>query len=145
MAFLGSFIHSNCVEVTGTSLVRQRLEINREKSYHVTVPFSCPFLDVFVVMRLGRHSGFEFSLPGLAVTAPLPIEQATPVYINFISGLSRYLKNKTMGIPFWDWTEEETDMPYLLRDPEIYDPILKRFIKNPFYRTFIRTKDGSRK
>lgn len=47
-----------------------------------------------------------------------------------------------MGIPFWDWTEEASDIPLLLRNVQIYDPILKKFVKNPFYETYIKTEKG---
>lgn len=57
-------------------------------------------------------------------------------------GLQRFLKNKTIGMPYWDWTEPSDDIPYLLRNPKIYDPILKKEVGNPFYRSFVKKRDG---
>nr|XP_039264496.1 hemocyanin 2-like [Styela clava] len=59
-------------------------------------------------------------------------------------GLSRHLKNKTLGIPFWDWTEHAENIPFLLQNETIYDPILKKKVHNPFYRTYIRNFRGIR-
>nr|XP_039265052.1 hemocyanin A-type, units Ode to Odg-like [Styela clava] len=59
------------------------------------------------------------------------------ITVQFEMSLQRYLKNKTLGIPFWDWTEKALDIPYLIRLPEIYDPILKKYVHNPFHQTHI--------
>ncbi|XP_078491075.1 hemocyanin, beta-C chain unit D-like [Ciona intestinalis] len=53
-------------------------------------------------------------------------------------GLSRHMKNKTLGIPYWDWTDPTyKGIPDLVKNPTIYDPILKEYVHNPFYRTYI--------
>ncbi|XP_078493332.1 hemocyanin, beta-C chain unit D [Ciona intestinalis] len=53
-------------------------------------------------------------------------------------GLSRHMKNKTLGIPYWDWTNPTyKGLPDLVKNPTIYDPILKEYVPNPFYRTYI--------
>ncbi|CAK8686100.1 unnamed protein product [Clavelina lepadiformis] len=58
--------------------------------------------------------------------------------VQFELGLNRYLKNKTLGLPYWDWMEDGwTNLPDLVRLPTIFDPVLGKIIKNPFFRTFI--------
>nr|XP_039265620.1 hemocyanin, beta-C chain unit G-like [Styela clava] len=68
---------------------------------------------------------------------PLFLPWHRMIIVQFELGLQRYLKNKTLGIPFWDWTEKALDIPYLIRLPEIYDPILKKYVHNPFHGSFI--------
>lgn len=53
-------------------------------------------------------------------------------------GLNQYMKNKTLGIPFWDWTEKHDDIPDLLRLSKIYMSDEKKYVTNPFHRTFIK-------
>uniref|UniRef100_H2Y0R3 Tyrosinase copper-binding domain-containing protein n=2 Tax=Ciona intestinalis TaxID=7719 RepID=H2Y0R3_CIOIN len=58
--------------------------------------------------------------------------------VQFEIGLSRHMKNKTLGIPYWDWTDPTyKGIPDLVKNPTIYDPILKEYVPNPFYRTYI--------
>ncbi|XP_078488126.1 hemocyanin, beta-C chain unit D-like isoform X1 [Ciona intestinalis] len=58
--------------------------------------------------------------------------------VQFEIGLSRHMKNKTLGIPYWDWTDPSyKGIPNLVKNPTIYDPILKEYVPNPFYRTYI--------
>ncbi|XP_078490922.1 hemocyanin, beta-C chain unit D-like isoform X1 [Ciona intestinalis] len=60
------------------------------------------------------------------------------IMVQFELGLSRHMKNKTLGIPYWDWTDPTyKGLPDLVKNPTIYDPILKEYVPNPFYRTYI--------
>jgi len=53
-------------------------------------------------------------------------------------GLQKYLKNKYMGIPYWDWTEKGWNrLPSLVSKPRIFDPVEQSYVRNPFYRTYI--------
>jgi len=65
----------------------------------------------------------------------------TPIYESdsiLFEGLQKYLKNKYMGIPFWDWTEKGWNrLPYLVSKPRIFDPVEQSYVRNPFYRTYI--------
>ncbi|XP_078483983.1 hemocyanin 2-c chain-like isoform X1 [Ciona intestinalis] len=54
------------------------------------------------------------------------------------TGINKYLRNKTLGIPFWDWTEGNwEDLQIIIGTPTVSDPETGEVFPNPFYSSVI--------
>ncbi|XP_078493159.1 LOW QUALITY PROTEIN: hemocyanin, beta-C chain unit D-like [Ciona intestinalis] len=93
-------------------------------------PYKCPWYKHGIKRHSDGHCSWHHH--------PMFLPWHRLITIQLELGLSRHMKNKTLGIPYWDWTDPLTkDFPDLVKNPTIYDPILKEYVPNPFYRTYI--------
>jgi len=88
----------------------------------------------YVLPEKLRRANNSFSYKQKCVLA----EHRQRLHIFSFAGLHKHMKNKHLGIPYWDWLEDGwNNLPELVKDSYVFDPILKRYMKNPFYRTYL--------
>ncbi|XP_078483523.1 hemocyanin A-type, units Ode to Odg-like isoform X2 [Ciona intestinalis] len=87
-------------------------------------PYRCPWNKKFPGHKDGHcswHSDLRFCAWHRLITLQLEM------------GLNKYLRNKTLGIPYWDWTESDwDDIPFYFRNITIHDPYINQTYPNPF-------------
>nr|XP_026690153.1 hemocyanin A-type, units Ode to Odg-like isoform X1 [Ciona intestinalis] len=87
-------------------------------------PYRCPWNKKFPGHKDGHcswHTDLRFCAWHRLITLQLEM------------GLNKYLRNKTLGIPYWDWTESDwDDIPFYFRNITIHDPYINQTYPNPF-------------
>nr|CAB3267405.1 hemocyanin, beta-C chain unit D-like [Phallusia mammillata] len=88
-------------------------------------PFECPWYKTIVGHGNGHCSWHAH---------PLFLAWHRLHIVQLEMGMNKFLKDKSIGMPYWDWTERGwTTLPYLFRDAEIFDSVLNKYVKNPFH------------